>query len=507
MALAPPVRHAHFWYGVVATTLLAFACEHLVLRVPLAHAGLAPLLPRPLPLGSAALGAIAGMWPRSGRRAAETAPWRLCALALVGAASGPLWFFAFDAPAWFAPLLVALPAVAAWLTVGAARGALHAVFSLGRIAPLPRFGPLRILAFCALWFCSHAALEFAGFWQQGALLASALSVLAAWFATLHEELEGRAYPHARVTQTLAALCFALAACSTVAAGRALPSAREIAQHSSNVLYAASGPERAIVARSPLGHELWLDRALRVSALDPARYFEPLVHPAMTFARRVKRVLVVSPGEGLAEREVLRYPEVQSVTSLVFSRDIYRLARELPWLRELSAGSLSAKRVRVVVEEPSAWLDLTSERFDVVLLDVPDPEGYLQGKYYTRYFYRRMLDRLSPNGIVAVQATSAFTTPKTASTIEATLKAAGFRTRRYHAPVESYGIWTFILASRAALPSRARRALPPRLEYLNRPTLAALFVEADDLALDATAAPSLLYYQRVVHLFERERQQH
>ena len=502
---APSLGRAYFWYGAVAAALLAVAFERFVFSGPLAHAGSVPALPRALPLAAAAAGTAAGMWPRSRKRVAQATPWRLCALALVGAASGPLWFVAFATPALFTPLLVVVPAASAWLSVNAARGVVHTLLPLGRLAGLPRLGPLRVAAFCGVWFSLHAALELLGLWRESALLASALSVLAAWFVTLHEELERRAYPRARSIQGLAALCFALSAASVLVAARTLPAADDVAARAGTVLYASSGPHPAVVARSPIGYELWLGRALRVPALDAPRYFESLIHPAMTLAARPARVLVVSLGDGMAEREVLRYPEVESVTAVVFSSEVAELSRTLPWLRERSESSLLSERVRLVVEEPSAWLEQTQARFNVVVLDAPDPEGYLEGKYYTRHFYRLMRDRLASNGILVVQATSAFTTPKTASTLEATLKAAGFHTRRYHAPVQSYGIWTFVLASRAALPPRERRPLPAGLEFLNRAGMAALFVEPRDLVLDREAAPSLLFYQRAVHRFEEERE--
>jgi hypothetical protein len=56
--------------------------------------------------------------------------------------------------------------------------------------------------------------------------------------------------------------------------------------------------------------LFLNGDLQFSSIDEYRYHEALVHPAMAGPHR--RVLVLGGGDGLALREVLRYPDVEVV---------------------------------------------------------------------------------------------------------------------------------------------------------------------------------------------------
>src|SRR5207244_741336 len=83
-------------------------------------------------------------------------------------------------------------------------------------------------------------------------------------------------------------------------------------------------------RQPL--QLFLDGRLRVRGRDAARYREALVHPAM--AGPHGRVLVLGGGDGLALREVLRFPDVRSVTLVDPDQQLVHLARTDPGLTAL-----------------------------------------------------------------------------------------------------------------------------------------------------------------------------
>jgi spermidine synthase len=81
-----------------------------------------------------------------------------------------------------------------------------------------------------------------------------------------------------------------------------------------VVHALSTPyQRIVITRGHRGFSLFLNGNLQFAAVDEYRYHEALVVPAMRGAKEVKRVLILGGGDGLAAREVLRFPEVESVT--------------------------------------------------------------------------------------------------------------------------------------------------------------------------------------------------
>ncbi|MFI8511220.1 spermidine synthase [Streptomyces sp. NPDC085460] len=112
-------------------------------------------------------------------------------------------------------------------------------------------------------------------------------------------------------------------------------------------------------------DLYLDGRLRVSGADEYRFHEALVHPAMNGPHA--RVLIVGGGDGLAAREVLRYPGVRSVTVVELDPGVVRLARTDPALAALNGQAFRDPRVRVVHADAFNWLrdsaGRVQERYD------------------------------------------------------------------------------------------------------------------------------------------------
>jgi spermidine synthase len=128
---------------------------------------------------------------------------------------------------------------------------------------------------------------------------------------------------------------------------------------------------AILAECPgLGKTLFLDNEVQSAALDEARYHECLVHPAMTSATNKRRVLVVGGGEGATVREVLKWPEVQQIVWVDIDEELVLACKEhLQWAPEVYDNprvSYIPKDIREVLEE-------TTDQFDVILIDLPDPD--------------------------------------------------------------------------------------------------------------------------------------
>ena len=74
----------------------------------------------------------------------------------------------------------------------------------------------------------------------------------------------------------------------------------------------------------------------------------LVHPAMNGPHG--RVLILGGGDGLAAREVLRYPDVSSVTLVDLDPAVVSLARSFEPVSSLTHGSLSDPRLSYVAAD-------------------------------------------------------------------------------------------------------------------------------------------------------------
>lgn len=263
-------------------------------------------------------------------------------------------------------------------------------------------------------------------------------------------------------------------------------------------------QRIVLTESKTGVSLYLDGNLQFASVDEYRYHEALVHPAFAVARAKRSVLVLGGGDGLAVREILRHPEVESVTLVDLDRGMTELARTLPVLRDLNGGSLEDPRVRVVNDDAMVWLGEGREgaprAFDVVVVDFPDPNNFALGKLYTTRFYRLLRQRLAEGAVVTVQSTSPLVARRSFWCVVRTLEAAGFVTRPYHAFVPSFGEWGYVLASLEPVPVPSR--VPGGLRYLTDATVASLFEIAPDMG-PVPVEVNRLNNQMLVRYYEDE----
>lgn len=195
--------------------------------------------------------------------------------------------------------------------------------------------------------------------------------------------------------------------------------------------------------SPFGESdlrLYLNGDLQFSSVDEYRYHEALVHPVMDGPR--KEVLVLGGGDGLGVREILRYPDVESVTLVDLDETITDLARDFDDLVDLNGDALSDPRVEVVNEDAFTWLREQSSAYDVIVVDMPDPDATETAKLYSVEFYALAGARLHDSGRMVVQGGSPYFAPKTYWTIAATLAEAGYEPAPYQVSVPSFGDWGF-----------------------------------------------------------------
>jgi spermidine synthase len=272
-------------------------------------------------------------------------------------------------------------------------------------------------------------------------------------------------------------------------------------YADHVIYSETSPyQRIVVTSGHAGVRLFLNGNLQFHSRDEYRYHEALVHPALAAAGQPRRVLVVGGGDGMAIREILKYPSVEKVTLVELDPHMTGLFSTMPPLRALNGDSLRSPRVNVVNADAFAWLEQHDEMFDAIVVDFPDPTNFSIGKLYTKTFYELVDRHLSASGYAVVQTTSPLIARKSFWTVVTTIEAAGMTATPYHAHVPSFGEWGFVIASRR--PYRAPTALPAGLRFLDRDGLAPLFEFPPDMAR-VPAEVNRLSNQVLVQTFEDE----
>src|ERR1700733_12077785 len=246
--------------------------------------------------------------------------------------------------------------------------------------------------------------------------------------------------------------------------------------------------------------LFLNSHLQFSSRDEYRYHEALIHPGLSSIPAPRRVLVLGGGDGLAVREILKYPQIESVTLVDLDPEMTRLFKTNAMLMRLNQESLLSPKLQIINADAFPWVDSNTDSFDFIVIDFPDPTNYSLGKLYTTAFYRAVARHLSVQGVIVVQSTSPMFARDSFWCIAATLKQAGLRTYPYHVYVPSFGEWGFVLASQHDYTTP--RSLPAGLRFLDVEGLPALFQFPPDMApLDMP--PNQLNDQVLVRLYDQD----
>lgn len=272
-------------------------------------------------------------------------------------------------------------------------------------------------------------------------------------------------------------------------------------YADEIVYAETTPyQRIVVTRWHDDLRLFLNNNLQFSSHDEYRYHEALVHPGLSSLPGAKRVLVLGGGDGLAVREILKYPNVESVTLVDLDPAMTKLFASAPQLVALNAASLASPRVTVVNADAAQWLESNEDFYDFIVVDFPDPANFAIGKLYTSAFYRLLEKRLSARGLLVVQSTSPLYARQSFWCVVETLEDVGLTTAPYHALVPSFGEWGYIIAGRQAF-SPAAGTLPPT-RFLSPAMLPDLFRFPADMAR-VPAEVNRLNNQVLVRYFEAE----
>jgi len=269
-----------------------------------------------------------------------------------------------------------------------------------------------------------------------------------------------------------------------------------------VIFGKSTPyQRIVITKNNRELKLFLNGNLQFSSADEYRYHEALIHPAMQSLPDAKNVMVLGGGDGLAVRELLRYPQLQSIKLIDLDPGMTSLFTRNELLAQLNGHSLRSPKVKVINTDAFNWVRRDTAQYDLIVIDFPDPGNYSVGKLYTNAFYREIYKRLKEDGIVVVQSTSPFIGRRSFWCIDHTIASVGFHTVPYHTYVPSFGEWGYILATKHNRWS-TDGALPPGLRYVSSGTIKEMMYFPPDMC-EVTTDINRLNNQVLVHYFETD----
>jgi spermidine synthase len=255
-------------------------------------------------------------------------------------------------------------------------------------------------------------------------------------------------------------------------------------------------QRIVLTSHPRNGEvrLYLDGHLQFAASDEHRYHESLVHPVMSYGRPPKKILVLGGGDGLAAREILKFPSVESVEIVDIDQNITKLSQEIGPIRKLNHDSLLDPRVQLIhtdafnyVQEAYRKRLPTMDWYDRIVIDLPDPHSEALNKLYSKEFYGLIHRVLADDGAMVTQSGSPVITREAFWCVAETIAAADFTVLPYRTHLNSFGEWGFHLCvhnNTKMHPSELRLAKVER-RYLSDE----VFEASQTFSLDTQRLPS------------------
>jgi spermidine synthase len=271
-----------------------------------------------------------------------------------------------------------------------------------------------------------------------------------------------------------------------------PSYRAFTEAKPKAVLAQAGPIALVKMKTyhpslcPEDVRLFIDGGLQFSTCDEHRYHEMLVHPARFLAapprRGPWRVLVMGGGDGLAVRELLKYGkggEALEVHLVELDEAVVSLFRDDPRFTRLNGHSLADPRVRVITGDAFRYLRETRQRYQLIVLDFPDPHQTATARLYSVQLYRFAARALATGGILATQSFSPLFHPRAFLVVRKTMAAAGFRVVSLQVPMLTFEHWGFHVGSlhlsEGEMKARLERfSTPVPTRYLNRAAVQAAF---------------------------------
>jgi spermidine synthase len=225
--------------------------------------------------------------------------------------------------------------------------------------------------------------------------------------------------------------------------------------------------------------LYINGNTQFSSLDEKRYHDFLVHPLMEAATSRDNLLILGGGDGLALREVNKYSDVRNITVVDLDPDMVTMASTHKLLTDLNNDSFKNANIATLpfqvidsgakqgvylsesgLESMPKWVasvtvynidadlflrDKPKQKWDAVIIDLPDPSGIEISKLYSKQFYQNLKRYLTADAYISIQSTSPYHAKDAYLAIGNTLNAAGFNVLPYRQNIPSFGDWGYYLA--------------------------------------------------------------
>lgn len=159
-----------------------------------------------------------------------------------------------------------------------------------------------------------------------------------------------------------------------------------------VVFRGHSPYGSLVVTRAHGQYTFVENGRILFATENTGQQELTVHYAMAQRLAARRVLLLGGGASGTAREILKYPQAE-VDYVELDPLVIDVARRL------LPDRLDSPRIHVFPTDARLYLRETRQRYDVVIVDAPDPSSWQLNRLYTREFFAAVRGVLQPDGVL------------------------------------------------------------------------------------------------------------
>ncbi len=161
-----------------------------------------------------------------------------------------------------------------------------------------------------------------------------------------------------------------------------------------IVYKGNSPYGNLIVTRSAGQYNFIENGVVLFSTDDVERVEETVHYAMAQRPDARRVLLISGGISGTAKEILKYKSIERVDYVELDPAVIRIGRK--YLPERLADG----RIHVVNTDGRLFIKQTDRRWDVVILDVPDPSTSQINRFNTREFFEEVKKKLTDGGVVS-----------------------------------------------------------------------------------------------------------
>ncbi len=159
----------------------------------------------------------------------------------------------------------------------------------------------------------------------------------------------------------------------------------------------------IVKSKRYGNALLLNGCWMTSEYKEKDYHECLVHPALSSAKKLDRILIIGGGDGGSARECLKYSGVKQLDMIEIDSEVIEVSQR--FLPSLSESIWDDSRFNLQIKDGISWVsNAQNSSYDVVIIDGSDPIGPAKG-LFNKDFFQNCRRILKPGGVFSSQSES------------------------------------------------------------------------------------------------------